>query len=275
MTQTWSRWLGLALLVALWALPQSARAQVVTQSTATVIQDGTQTTRINQDKMGESLVQLADEARDMPVASTVRLIVIMTALTFVPAIILVMTPFTRFVVVFSMLRQALGLQQSPPNQVLIGLALFMSMLVMQPTITEVNETAFTPYMDGKMDTSVAIDTAMRPMRRFMLANTRKDDLGAVMAMGRLARPETLDELPVSAVVSAFVLSELKTAFVIAVKVYLPFLVIDIVIANILLSMGMMVLPPVIISLPFKLMLFVLMDGWNLLVRSMASGFGGF
>lgn len=210
----------------------------------------------------------------MPVASTVRLIVILTALTFVPAIVLVMTPFTRFVVVFSMLRQALGLQQSPPNQILIGLALFMSMLVMQPTITEVNETAFEPYMAGEMDTSVAIETAMRPMRRFMLANTRRADLGAVMAMGRLERPETLDELPASAVVSAFVLSELKTAFVIAIKVYLPFLVIDIVIANILLSMGMMVLPPVIISLPFKLMLFVLMDGWNLLVRSMASGFGG-
>jgi flagellar biosynthetic protein FliP len=226
------------------------------------------------DPMGESLVELADEARDMPVASTVRLIVILTAMTFVPALLLVMTPFTRFVVVFSLLRQALGLQQSPPNQVLIGLALFMSMLVMQPTIEEVNQTAFKPYMAGEMDTGVAIDAAMKPMRRFMLANTRRDDLGAVMAMGRLSRPDSLDEVPNSAVVSAFVLSELKTSFVIAVKVYLPFLVIDIIIANILLSMGMMVLPPVIISLPFKLMLFILMDGWNLLVRSMASGFGG-
>jgi len=262
MSRGWIRLLGLLALVAIWALPQAAMAQQVVETTVT------------EDGMGESLVQLADEAREMPVASTVRLIVIMTALTFVPGIILVMTPFTRFVVVFSMLRQALGLQQSPPNQVLVGLALFMSMLVMQPTIEEVNQTAFKPYMDGKMDTSVAIDAAMKPMRRFMLANTRKDDLGAVMQMGRIARPETLDDLPASAVVSAFVLSELKTAFVIAVKVYLPFLVIDIVIANVLLSMGMMVLPPVIISLPFKLMLFVLMDGWNLLVRSMASGFGG-
>ena len=255
-------WLGMAALLVLWLIPADALAQDMVERTMT------------QDGAGETLVQLADEARDMPVASTVRLIVILTAMTFVPAIMLVMTPFTRFVVVFSMLRQALGLQQSPPNQVLIGLALFMSMLVMQPTIEEVNQTAFKPYMAGEMDTSVAIDAAMKPMRRFMLANTRRDDLGAIMTMGRLERPDSLDDLPHSAVVSAFVLSELKTAFVIAVKVYLPFLVIDIVIANVLLSMGMMVLPPVIISLPFKLMLFVLMDGWNLLVRSMASGFGG-
>lgn len=263
MNRTVLKWMGIALVLLAWALPTDALAQQLVETTTTA-----------KDGMGESLVQMADEAREMPVASTVRLIVILTAMTFVPAILLVMTPFTRFVVVFSMLRQALGLQSSPPNQVLIGLALFMSMLVMQPTIDEVNTTAFKPYMAGEMDTSVAIETAMKPMRRFMLANTRKADLGAVMAMGRLERPETLDGLPDSAVVSAFVLSELKTAFVIAVKVYLPFLVIDIVIANILLSMGMMVLPPVIISLPFKLMLFVLMDGWNLLVRSMAAGFGG-
>jgi len=226
------------------------------------------------DPFAEGVTQMADEVRDMPVATTVRLIMILTALTFVPAILLVMTPFTRFIIVFSMLRQALGLQQAPPNQVLIGLALFMSALVMGPTLSEVNETAIQPYMAGEMETTAALETAIAPMRRFMLSNTRRDDLSAVMNMGRIAPPETLSEIPTTAVVSAFVLSELKTAFVIAIKVYLPFLVIDIVIANVLLSMGMMVLPPVIISLPFKLMLFVLMDGWNLLVRSMAAGFGG-
>ena len=173
-----------------------------------------------------------------------------------------------------MLRQALGLQQAPPNQVLIGLALFMAALVMGPTMSEVNDTALQPYMAGEMDTTVALENAIKPMRRFMLSNTRRDDLSAVMNMGRIPAPESLADIPTTAVVSAFVLSELKTAFVIAVKVYLPFLVIDIVIANVLLSMGMMVLPPVIISLPFKLMLFILMDGWNLLVRSMAAGFGG-
>jgi flagellar biosynthetic protein FliP len=226
------------------------------------------------DPMAEGVTQMAEEVRDMPVASTVRMIMILTALTFVPAVLLVMTPFTRFIIVFSMLRQALGLQQAPPNQVLIGLALFMAALVMGPTLEEVNTTAVQPYMAGEMETSDAIEIGMKPMRRFMLSNTRRDDISAVMNMGRIAPPETLDDIPSSAVVSAFILSELKTAFVIAVKVYLPFLVIDIVIANVLLSMGMMVLPPVIISLPFKLMLFILMDGWNLLVRSMAAGFGG-
>ena len=255
-------WIRTVLLLLAMCIPSVAMAQeVVSVGTAT-------------DPMAEGVAQMADEVRDMPVATTVRLIMIMTALTFVPALLLVMTPFTRFIIVFGMLRQALGLQGAPPNQVLIGLALFMSALIMHPTFSEVHDTALEPYMAGEMDTTVALDNALKPMRRFMLSNTRRDDIAAVMNMGRLPIPETLAEIPTSAVVSAFVLSELKTAFVIAVKVYLPFLVIDIVIANILLSMGMMVLPPVIISLPFKLMLFVLMDGWNLLVRSMATGFGG-
>ena len=226
------------------------------------------------DPLGEGAIALADEARDMPVATTVRLVVLMTALTMLPAVLLVMTPFARFIIVFSLLRQALGLQQSPPNQVLVGLALFLSLLVMGPTLDEVKTQGVDPYMAGELETGEAIEVALVPMRSFMLKNTRRTDLAAVMEMGRLARPDTIAELPTSAVVSAFVLSELKTAFVMAVKVYIPFLVVDIVVANILLGMGMMVLPPVIISLPFKLLLFVLMDGWNLLVRSMAASFGG-
>ena len=224
--------------------------------------------------LAEPLVAAAEEARDVPVASTVRLLVILTGLTFLPAMILVMTPFTRFIIVFSLLRQALGLQQSPPNQILIGLALFLSLLVMRPTLDTVKTTALDPYLDAQLETTEAIDTAMKPMRRFMLANTRQSDMAAVFEMAQMERPETVDEIPTSAVVSAFVLSELTTAFIIAFKIYIPFLVIDIVVANVLLGMGMMVLPPVIISLPFKLMLFVLMDGWNLLVRSMAAGFAG-
>jgi flagellar biosynthetic protein FliP len=254
--------LRFALVLAALCMPSLAFAQEVVSSGPAL------------DPMSEGITQMTDEVRDMPVATTVRLIMILTALTFVPAILLVMTPFTRFIIVFSLLRQALGLQQAPPNQVLIGLALFMAALVMGPTLSEVNDTALQPFMAGEMDTSVALETAVKPMRRFMLSNTRRDDLSAVMTMGRIPAPEALSDIPTTAVVSAFILSELKTAFVIAVKVYLPFLVIDIVIANVLLSMGMMVLPPVIISLPFKLMLFVLMDGWNLLVRSMAAGFGG-
>lgn len=224
--------------------------------------------------LAEPLIAAAEEARDVPVASTVRLLVILTGLTFMPAMLLVMTPFTRFIIVFSLLRQALGLQQSPPNQILIGLALFLSLLVMRPTLEEVKTTALDPYFAEQIETTVAIDTAMKPMRRFMLANTRQADMAAVMEMAKMERPEALDDIPSTAVISAFVLSELTTAFIIAFKIYIPFLVIDIIVANVLLGMGMMVLPPVIISLPFKLMLFVLMDGWNLLVRSMAAGFAG-
>lgn len=225
-----------------------------------------------EDPVGEGFVELADEMRDMPVASSVRIIVLLTALTLLPAMLLCMTPFTRFVIVFSMLRQALGLQQAPPNQVLVGLALFMSLLIMRPTLDVVVEDSVDPYIAGEIDTGQAVESALVPMRRFMLEHTRRNDLSAVMAIGRMERPETLEAIPTTAVVSAFVLSELKTAFVVGVKIFLPFLVIDIIVANILLGMGMMVLPPVIISLPFKILLFVLMDGWNLLVRSMAAGF---
>jgi len=224
------------------------------------------------DPAGDTTVELVEELRDMPVATSVRIIVLLTAMSLMPAMLVVMTPFTRFIIVFSMLRQALGLQQAPPNQVLVGLALFMSLLVMRPTVDAVMDNAVTPYMAGEIETGDAIEEAIDPMRVFMLRNTRRTDLSAVMEIGRLETPETLDQIPTVAVASAFILSELKTAFVIGVKVFLPFLVIDIIVANILLGMGMMVLPPVIISLPFKILLFVLMDGWNLLIRSMAAGF---
>lgn len=207
---------------------------------------------------------------DEGATQAVRLLVMFTALTFLPAVLLVCTPFTRFIIVFSLLRQALGLQQSPPNQVLIGLSLVLSMLVMTPTLTEVNDTAVQPYMAGEIDTTTAIETGMAPMRKFMLANIQADDMQTIATIGHLDQVETVEDIPTSAVISAFVLSELKTAFTIAVKVYIPFLVVDIVVASVLLGMGMMVLPPVVISLPFKLLLFVLMDGWGLLVTNMVA-----
>ena len=205
-------------------------------------------------------------------SQAVRIIVLLTALSFLPAVILVMTPFTRFIIVFSLLRQALGLQQTPPNQVLVGLALFLSMLVMAPQIKEINETAVEPYMAGQMETGDALDTALVPMRQFMIANTQKEEMATVLNIARIDRPESLDDIPTPVVVSAYVLSELETAFIIAVKVYIPFLVIDLVVASVLLGMGMMVLPPVVISLPFKLLVFVLMDGWGLLVTNMIVSF---
>ena len=142
------------------------------------------------------------------------------------------------------------------------------MLVMHPTVSEVQTNAVTPYMAGEMQTGEAMDNAMSPMRDFMMSNVRKDDLAAILKIGKVERPETVEEIPTTAIASAYLLSELKTAFIIAVKVYVPFLVIDIVVASILLGMGMMVLPPVVISLPFKILLFVLMDGWTLLITSM-------
>ena len=219
-------------------------------------------------------IDMAEEFQDIPVASTVRLLVILTSLTFIPAMLLAMTPFTRFIIVFSMIRQAIGLQQSPPNQVLIGLAMFLSIMIMQPTFTEVYETSINPFLNGELAVMDAFELFMKPMRRFMLANTRKEDLTIILNVSRQAPPESLSEIPHASVVSAFLLSELKTAFIIGVKIYLPFLVIDIIVANILLGMGMMVLPPVVLSLPLKILLFVLMDGWSLLIRMMVTGFHG-
>ena len=221
-----------------------------------------------------SAVDLAEEVRDMPVSSTVRLLFILSALTFLPAMILAMTPFTRLIVVFSMLRQAVGLQQSPPNQVLIGMSLFLSLMIMRNPLQQVYDTSITPYMSGELETLEAVDIAMKPMRHFMLSNVRRDDLATMMSISKIESVDSLDEIPSSVVVSSFILSELQTAFVIGVKIYLPFLVVDIIVANILLGMGMLVLPPVIISLPFKILLFVLMDGWSLLIRALASSFHG-
>jgi flagellar biosynthetic protein FliP len=224
------------------------------------------------DPLANAALEMIDQAAAMPAATSIRLVVMFTALTVLPAVLLVMTPFTRFVIVFGLLRQAMGLQQAPPNQVLVGLSLFLALLVMRPTLQQVKTDAVDPYLSEEITTSAAFTAAMGPMRTFMLSNTRRTDIQAVLEIGHESMPETIDEIPTAAVVSAFVLSELKTAFLIAAKIYLPFLVIDIVMANVLLAMGMMMLPPVIISLPFKLLLFVLMDGWNLLVRSMAAGF---
>ena len=227
-----------------------------------------------QDPAADIGLEAVEEMRDLPVSSTVRLLVILTALTFLPAMLLAMTPFTRFIIVLSMLRQAVGLQQSPPNQVLVGLCMFLSLLLMQPTLNEVYNTALMPFMNGELQPGEAFEIGMKPMRLFMLSNTRKEDLTTMLEIGRLAPPEGLDDIPHSIVVSSFMLSELKTAFIIGVKIYLPFLVIDVVVASILLGMGMMVLPPVVLSLPFKILLFVLMDGWSLLIRMMSAGFYG-
>ena len=224
--------------------------------------------------MGAVAVDMANEMRELPVTSTVRIMVILTGLTFLPGLLLSMTPFLRFIIVLSMLRQAVGLQQSPPNRVLIAISLFLTILLMGPTFTTVNEVALTPFMNGELETVEAFNLFMDPMRDFMFANTRKEELNAIINISKIPQPQNLEEIPNIIVITSFILSELKTAFVIGVKIYLPFLIIDVVVANILLGMGMMVLPPVVISLPFKLLLFVLMDGWMLLIRMMSASFYG-
>jgi len=206
-------------------------------------------------------------------STTIQILLMITVLSLAPAILVTMTSFTRFVIVFSLLRQALGVQNVPPNQVMIGLALFMSLVVMTPVIKEINEKALQPYLNNEILQKDALAAAEKPMRKFMLSHTREADLGLFLSLNESNKPTTQDDISMADIVPGFIISELKTAFQIGFMIYIPFLVIDIVVASILLSMGMMVLPPVIISLPFKLMLFVLVDGWNLIVGSLVKSFG--
>jgi len=223
------------------------------------------------DPGGAVISTLANGLTDAPVSTSVRLLLTLTALSFLPAMLLVMTPFVRFVMVFSMLRQALGLAQSPPNQVIIGLSMFLSLLIMEPTFRESYDRGVDPFLAGEMQPVEAWEKSITPIRGFMLANTRKTDMETILQVANQGRPETLDELSTPVVASAFILSELKTALIITVYIFVPFLVIDLVTTSVLLGMGMMMLPPTTISLPFKIMIFVLTDGWGLLVRDMAQG----
>jgi flagellar biosynthetic protein FliP len=224
-----------------------------------------------QDPASTIVSSMADGIHDAPVSTAVRLLLTLTGMSFLPAMLLVMTPFVRFVMVLSMMRQALGMNQSPPNQVIIGLSLFLSLLVMEPTLTAAYNQGLEPFLNGQMSPMDAWNHTVEPLRGFMLANTRKADMMSMLQIANMPRPETLQELSTPLVTSAFVLSELKTAMVISVYVFVPFLVIDLVTSSVLMGLGMMMLPPTTISLPFKLMVFVLTDGWGLLVRDMVQG----
>ncbi len=207
-----------------------------------------------------------------PLTLSLQLLLIMAVLTVLPAIVLMMTSFTRIIVVLSILRQALGLQQSPPNQVLIGLALFLSLFVMAPTLSAVNDNALAPYSAGTMNAETAIGEAGEEFHAFMLRQTRKPDLAMFAEIANAGKFESPQAIPFSILLPAFVTSELKTAFQIGFMLFLPFLVIDLVVASVLMSLGMMMLSPTIVSLPFKLLLFVLIDGWSLLMGSLAMSF---
>jgi len=200
-----------------------------------------------------------------------QILIFMTALSVLPGLLMAMTAFTRIIIVLSILRQAIGMAQTPTNQILIGIALFMTYFVMSPVFNKINETAIQPYMAEKMAFPQALTNAQLPLREFMLNQTRKNDL-ALFEKFAQKNPATLDEISMSVVIPAFITSELKTAFQIGFILFLPFLIIDLVVSSVLMAMGMMMLSPLIISLPFKIMLFVMVDGWTLVLGSLASSF---
>ncbi|HSC83151.1 MAG TPA: flagellar type III secretion system pore protein FliP [Pseudomonas sp.] len=204
---------------------------------------------------------------------SLQILLIMTALSFIPAFVMLMTSFTRIIIVFSILRQALGLQQTPSNQILIGMALFLTMFIMAPVFEQINREALQPYLNEQMQAQDAIAKAEGPIKSFMLAQTRASDLELFVRLSKRTDIASPDQAPLTIVIPAFVTSELKTAFQIGFMIFIPFLIIDMVVSSILMAMGMMMLSPLIISLPFKIMLFVLIDGWALIMGTLASSFG--
>ncbi|MFD2670090.1 flagellar type III secretion system pore protein FliP [Marinicrinis sediminis] len=206
-------------------------------------------------------------------SSTVSIIVLITILSIAPAILLLMTCFTRIVIVLGFVRTALATQQMPPTQVIIGLALFLSLFVMAPTLSQINDEALQPYLRGEIESQTeALEKASIPMKQFMAKHTREKDLLLFLNYANTERPENVEGIPLTALIPAFALSELKTAFQMGFMIFIPFLIIDMVVASVLMSMGMMMLPPVMISLPFKILLFVLVDGWHLVVKSLLLSF---
>ena len=203
---------------------------------------------------------------------TLQVLLLMTAVTLLPAILLMMTAFTRIVIVLGILRQAIGAGNTPPNQVLLGLALFLTLFVMSPVLERINEDAYKPYSAGTIEASVALERAVVPLKRFMLDQTRESDIATFVRISGGKGYATPQDVPLLILVPSFVTSELKTAFLIGFLIFIPFVIIDLVVASVLMSMGMMMLSPVLISLPFKLMLFVLVDGWSLVMGTLASSF---
>lgn len=203
---------------------------------------------------------------------TLQLVFLITILSLAPGIMMMMTPFTRIVVVLGFLKKALGAQTTPPNQIVIGLAIFLTWFVMQPQIDEINTTALQPYLAEEIGYKDAMENAMKPMRSFMLRQCGENELAVMVRASKSPRPRTVEDIPNAVLIPAYVLSELKTGFIIGFLVYLPFLVIDMVVASILMSLGMMMLPPVMVSLPLKLILFVLVDGWTLVTQGLVTSF---
>lgn len=206
------------------------------------------------------------------VSAPLQIVVLMTLLTFLPAALVMMTSFTRIAIVFHFMRQALGTQEIPSNQMVVGLTLFLTAFIMAPTVTRINELAIQPVIAGTMDVTTAMEAGAPPLREFMLRQTREADLALFAGLARIDQPASADQLPMRVVIPAFAISELKTGFQMGFFLFVPFLLVDLVVSTVLLSVGMMQLPPMMISLPFKVLLFVMIDGWNLLVGSLVRSF---
>ncbi|NPA95822.1 MAG: flagellar type III secretion system pore protein FliP [Thermodesulfobacteria bacterium] len=219
-------------------------------------------------------INIGIENTDDPkkISAAIEIILILTVLSLAPSILLMMTSFTRLIIVFGFLRQAIGTQQMPPNQVLIGLSLFLTLFIMQPVWTVANQQGIQPYLNDEINFKQALKNVERPLRKFMFKNTREADLALFAHFAKIDNPKDESDIPMSVLIPSFMISELKTAFEIGFILYIPFLIIDMVVSSVLLSMGMMMLPPVLISLPFKLLLFVLVDGWHILAGSLLQSF---
>ncbi|MBN1497831.1 MAG: flagellar type III secretion system pore protein FliP [Spirochaetes bacterium] len=205
-------------------------------------------------------------------ALSLQILFLLTILTLAPAIIMMMTAFTRVVIVLDFIKRALSLQQMPPNQIIVGLSIFLTFFIMAPTFSEVNKDALQPYLKGKIDSEVFFNRGMEPMRNFMFRQTREKDIALFINMAKIEKPKNRSEVPSYCLIPAFMISELKRAFEIGIYIFIPFIVIDMIVASALMAMGMIMLPPVMISLPFKIILFILVDGWNLLTYELVRSF---
>ncbi len=221
---------------------------------------------------GIPMVNVSSSGKDMQYSLSLQLLALMTTLSLLPSLLLMMTSFVRIIIVMSILRQALGTGQTPPNNVLVGISLFLTLFIMSPVLNDIYQNAVVPYMEQGMKFDKALVAAEAPLRGFMTKQTREDDIALFMQMTRKGDVDSADQVPFTTLVPAFITSELKSAFTIGFLIYIPFVVIDLIVASVLMSMGMAMLSPMMISMPFKLMLFVLVDGWSLLMGSLAASF---
>jgi flagellar biosynthetic protein FliP len=248
-------WMGIALLLAVLLMPSPVMAQ----------------------KPGSSApllsIDVDQNASPGKVGVVMQIFLLLTVLSLAPSILVMVTSFTRIAIVLSLLRQAIGSNQLPPNQIIIGLSLFLTFFIMTPVWQAVHQDALKPYLADEITAQEALSKAIVPVRKFMIRQTREKDVAMLVDVAKLDRPRNIDDVPIQVLIPAFIMSELKTAFQIGFMLYVPFLIIDMVVASVLLSMGMMMLPPVMVSLPFKLMIFVLTDGWFMIVGSLVKSFG--